>query len=258
VNRLSIAAVTALFAAAALALPNYTGYSGAPGTAGTCAGLCHGSGTGTMQVVGFPAAYEQGQSYVISVLKQSGSSISNFNASVRVGTGTQTAGTITAGYRTATYSTGSEPNGVHLSSDDQDSCTFNWQAPDPAVGDVKLYVAGHQGNQGGPNTVVVLTSSQITGVSEGARRPLGLTFELRPAVAAGPVGIRLSAPTGSHPSLRVVDRGGRLVARIGVPESGQPIVWRPLDRGGRRLAAGTYLVVLQVNGERLVRKLVLK
>jgi hypothetical protein len=258
VNRLHLASGLALVAAAALALPGYIGYSGAPGTDGTCAGPCHGSGTGTIEVVGFPVDYEQGQTYVISVFKQSGSSISNFNASVRVGTGTQTAGTVTAGYRTATYSTGSEPNGVHLSSNDQDSCTFSWQAPDPAVGDVKLYVAGHQGNKSGPNTVAVLISSQMTGVSEGARHPLGLTFELKPTVAAGPVGIRLSAPSGSHPSLRVVDRGGRLVARIGVPESGQPIVWRPLDREGRRLAAGTYLVVLQGNGERLVRKLVLK
>ena len=257
-NRLHIAAVTALFAAAALALPNYIGYSGAPGTTGTCAGQCHGSGTGTIEVVGFPAAYEQGQSYVISVFKQSGSSISNFNASVRVGTGTQTAGTITAGYRTATYSTGSEPNGVHLSSNDQDSCTFSWQAPDPAVGDVKLYVAGHQSNEGGPNTEIVLNSSPMTGVSEGVRRPLGLALALKPTVATNRVEVRLSAPAGSHPSLRVVDRGGRLVARIGVPESGQPIVWRPLDRDGKRLAAGTYLVVLQGNGERLVRKLVLE
>jgi len=147
---------------------------------------------------------------------------------------------------------------VHLSTSDQDSCTFSWQAPDPAVGDVKLYMAGHQGNQGGPNTVAVLTSSPMTGVSEGARRPLGLTFELKPTIAAGPVGIRLSAPAGSHPSLRVVDRGGRLVARIGVPESGQPIVWQPLDREGRRLTPGTYFVVLRGSGERQVRKVVLE
>jgi hypothetical protein len=58
-----------LFAAAALALPGYIGYSGAPGTDGTCAGPCHGSGTGTIEVVGFPVAYEQGQTYVISVFK---------------------------------------------------------------------------------------------------------------------------------------------------------------------------------------------
>lgn len=257
-NRTHVAAILVLMSAVAMAEVSYTGYSGAPGTDGTCAGFCHGSGTGTIQVVGFPAAYTVGQSYVISVVHRGGSPIANFNASVRIGSGSQTAGTITAGYLTATYSTGSEPNGVHLAGRDQDSCTFSWQAPDPAVGDVKLYVAGHQGNEGGPSTVVVLTSPPMTGVSEGARRPLDLTFELKPTVAAGPVGIRLSAPTGSHPSLRIVDRGGRLVARIAVPESDQPIQWLPLDREGRRLAAGTYLVVLQVSGKRLVRKLVLK
>ena len=257
-NRVHVAAILALLTAVALALPSYTGYSGAPGTTGTCAGQCHGSGTGTIQVVGFPAAYEPGQSYVISVFKQSGSSISNFNASVRVGTGSQTAGTITAGFRTATYSTGSESNGVHLSGNDQDSCTFNWQAPGSAVGDVKLYMAGHQGNAGGPNTETILTSSPMTGVSEGVRRPLGVRLALKPTVVTDRVEVRLAAPAGSHPSLRVVDRGGRMVARINVPESGQSILWRPLDRDGERLAAGTYLVVLQCKDERLVRKLVLE
>ena len=258
-NRTLISAALALLAARALASPSFTGYSGAPGTSGTCAGACHGSTGGTIAVVGFPATYEAGQSYVVSVVHRGGSSISNFNASIRVGTGSQTAGTITAGYRTAVYSIGSEPNGVHLSSENQDSCTFGWQAPDPAVGDVKLYLAGHQGSsQSGANTEVVAVASQMTGLSDGTRRPLGFRLRVEPTVANGPVSIRLSAPAESRPSLRVVDRGGRLIARIGIPESGHPITWLPLDREGRRLAAGTYLVVLQGNGERLVRKLVLK
>jgi hypothetical protein len=258
VNRVHVAAILVLLSAVALPFPSYTGYSGAPGTSGSCASTCHGSSGGTIQVVGFPAAYELSQTYVISVFKQSGSSISNFNASVRTASGSHTTGTITAGFRTSTYSTGNEPNGVHLSSNNQDSCTFSWQAPDSSVGDLKLYLAGHQGGQGGANTDLVVTSSPMTGVSEGTRRPLGLTLALEPSIATGQVGIRLSAPSGSNPSLRVADRSGRLVARIGIPKSGQPIVWRPVDRDGRRLAAGTYLVVLQGNGERLVRKLVLK
>ena len=258
-NRVHIAAILVLLAAVASAYPSYTGYSGAPGSSGSCASTCHGTSGGTIEVVGFPATYELSQTYVISVVHGGGSSISNFNASVRTASGSHTTGTITAGYRTATYSTGSEPNGVHLSSNNQDSCTFSWQAPDSAVGDVKLYLTGHQSsNVGGPNTGIVLTSSLMTGVSEGARRPPGLALALQPTVATGEVGIRLSAPAGSHPSLRVVDRSGRLVARIEVPDSGQPFVWQPLDREGRRLAAGTYFVVLQGNGERLVRKLVLK
>ncbi len=258
-NRLHLAAVLALVAAVAIAEPSYTGYSGAPGSSGSCASTCHGTSGGTIEVLGFPAAYELSQTYVISVVHSGGSSINNFNASVRTASGSHTTGTISAGYQTATYSTGNEPNGVHLSSDNRDSCTFSWQAPDTAVGDVKLHLAGHQSsNMGGPNTEIVLTSSAMTGVSEGTRRALGLALTLKPTVATGPVGIRLSAPAGLHPSLRVVDHGGRLVAGIGIPESGQPITWQPLDREGRRLAAGTYFAVLQVSGERLVRKLVLK
>jgi len=98
----------------------------------------------------------------------------------------------------------------------------------------------------------------MIGVSESTRLPLGLTLALEPSVATGQVGIRLSTPSDSPPSLRVADRSGRQVARIGIPKSGQPIVWRPVDREGRRLAAGTHLVALQDNGERLARKLVLK
>jgi hypothetical protein len=258
VNRVYTAATLVLLAAVALAYPSYTGYSGAPGSSGACASTCHGASGGTIEVVGFPAAYELSHTYDISVVHSGGSSISNFNASVRTASGSHTTGTITAGYRTATYSTGNEPNGVHLSSNNQDSCTFSWQAPDTAVGDAKLYLAGHQGSYSGQNTVLVLTSSPMTGISEGPQPLLGLTLTLAPTVVTGRVGIRLSAPSGSHPSLRVVDRGGRLVARIAVPESGQPIVWRPLDHDDRPLAAGIYFVVLQGNGNRLVRKLVLE
>src|SRR5512139_3091218 len=135
-NRIRVLATLALLIAVAMAEVTFTGYSGAPGSGGTCAGECHGGSGGTIQAVGFPTAYTPGQSYVVSVVHRGGSSIANFNASVRIGSGSQTAGTITAGYLTATYSTGNEANGVHLSGRDQDSCTFNWQAPSPGVGDV--------------------------------------------------------------------------------------------------------------------------
>jgi hypothetical protein len=258
VNRTIVVIAVALLVAVAAAEVTYTGYSGAPGASGTCAGTCHGGSGGTIAVVGFAAAYEPGHSYVVSIVHRGGSAIANFNASVRVGSGMQTAGTITAGYLTATYSTGNEPNGVHLSSRDQDSCTFTWQAPSPGIGDVKLYVAGHQGAYGGANTVTTLTATQMTGISEDVSRPLGLALAVEPTVATGSIRVRLSVPEGSHPSLGVLDRSGRLVARIAVPESDQPITWRPVDRDGRHLAAGTYLVVLRDRGERLARKLILK
>lgn len=39
-NRVSVAATRALLVAVALAYTDYTGYSGAPGSGGTCAGTC--------------------------------------------------------------------------------------------------------------------------------------------------------------------------------------------------------------------------
>ena len=87
------------------------------------------------------------------------------------------------------------------------------------------------------------------------RQPLRLALAIEPT---GNVRVRLSEPEGSHASLGVLDRSDRLVARIAVPESDEPITWRPVEREGRRLAAGTYLVVLRDHEERLARKLILK
>jgi hypothetical protein len=199
---------------------------------------------------------------VVSVFKQSGSSISNFNASVRIGSGTHTAGTITAGHLTATYSLGTEPNGVHLSGENEDSCTFDWKAPDSGVGDVKLYLAGHQGNMGGPNTDIALTASQATGVAEAGALP-GPTLALRlePTVATGHVCIRMMLPPGSQVLLRVTDRSGRIRARVNLPgiqTSERTLVWPLADAQGRKLAAGTYFVTLSGHGRTLARKLVIR
>jgi hypothetical protein len=133
-----------------------------------------------------------------------------------VGTGSRTAGTITAGYLTGTYSTGGEPNGVHLSSSNQDSCTFNWQVPDSGIGDVKLYIAGLQGSIDGPNTEIVLTASQAPGVGQGRTLPrsaFGLRIE--PTVASNRILVLMTIPAGSAAALRVTDRTGLIVAHQG-------------------------------------------
>ncbi|MBM3313568.1 hypothetical protein FJY70_03120 [candidate division WOR-3 bacterium] len=262
-NRVSTILATTLLVATALAGPSYTGYSGAPGTSGTCASSCHGPSGGTIEVVGFPAAYELGQTYVVSVVHRGGSSINNFNASVRVGSGSATIGIITAGYRTATYSIGTEPNGVHLSSENRDSCTFTWQAPDTAVGDVKLYLAGHQGrSMNGPNSDIVLTASQTTGVNHGRAMPTS-AFNLRmePTIGAGSFSVRMVIPPGSPGVLRVTDRNGRVVARVSLAPDARPeraLTLTPGDGQARRLTAGTYFVTLSLKGRRLTTKLVVR
>jgi hypothetical protein len=259
--RHAVMALAALFAAAAFAEPGYTGYSGAPGSSGSCAGTCHGGSGGTIAVTGFPLAYEVGQQYLVSVVKRGGATISNYNVSVRVGSGSTQAGAITAGYLTQTYSTGGEPNGVHLAGSDDDSSTFTWQAPDTSVGDVKLYLAGHQGGMNGANTELVLIASQATGVNEGrAARRQDPALSVEPSVATAGIAIRFSLPADARASLRVIDHSGRLVHCFAAPQPGttQAVFWQPCGADGSRLASGTYFVVLTCGGRRMARKLVIR
>lgn len=159
---------TAILLFTATALPisvfahtEYTGYSGAPGSNGTCTSSCHDqfSFAPTVTVSGLPEIYEPGQEYIISVGHTSGNTIKQFNSSVRVGTGSDNAGTITAGWGTEAYETDNETNGVRFSSADSDSGNFIWTAPDSGTGEVRLYWAGLQGTRSfGADTQVVLVS----------------------------------------------------------------------------------------------------
>jgi hypothetical protein len=154
------AAILFAFVSAAFAHPTYTGYSSAPGSKGTCSSSCHGSSGGTMEVSGFPTEYVPGQAYTVAVTHSGGSPIKQFNGSCRVGTGSVNAGTISAGSNTTTYNTSGETNGVHLTSTDLDNAEFVWTAPSSGTGDVRLYVAGHQGTVGGPNTRIVMVAQE--------------------------------------------------------------------------------------------------
>ena len=234
---------------------DYTGYSGAPGSGGACAGACHGSSNGTITVNGFPANYTAGQAYLITVAHNGGSSIENFNASVRVGTGSANAGTITAGTNTAVYSAGGETNGVHFSSAGNASGTFTWTAPNPPVGAVKLYLAGHQGSSAsGKNTEVVLTA-QGAGISEiNGGKVRNAEFRLEQSVVNSHLVMRIDNPE-TPARVRIVDRNGRVVARLAVAAgSNQAVAWPLLDSRNRRLSAGTYYAVFDAPGAHTMAK----
>jgi len=151
-----------LFPALLFARPTYRGYSSAPGTTGTCASSCHGQGAGTVEITGFPESYIPDSTYLITITAVSGSSISNFNGSVRVGTGSTNAGTISSGTNTATYNVTGETNGIHLSANNRTSGTFNWHAPAAGTGNVRLYSASFQGSNmnTGRTTVIQLTATE--------------------------------------------------------------------------------------------------
>jgi hypothetical protein len=143
-----------------LAHTNWVGYSGAPGSSGTCASSCHGTMDGSIKISGFPSRYEPLQQYTVKLYRLSWRRIRQFNLSVRVGDGSENAGVISPGLNTAVYSVTGETNGVRLSAMEQDSATFVWTAPETGTGLVKLYLGGYQGYDApyGKNTTLVLSS----------------------------------------------------------------------------------------------------
>jgi hypothetical protein len=250
--------VLASLALASLALGHatYTGYSGAPGSGGACAGACHGVGGGTITVDGFPTMYTPGQAYVVTVAHNGGSSIENFNASVRVGSGSTNAGTITGGSNTAVYNVSGETNGVHFASAGQESGTFTWTAPDPGVGTVKLYLAGHQGAYSGQNIEIELTATGAGIAESGKQIRTAPAFTVEPTVARTTLVLRAgNLPRAAN--VRVIDGSGRCVARVPIC-AGKDIAvsWPLLDRAGRRLPAGVYHAVLTTSGATLARQFV--
>lgn len=240
-----------------LGLPSYTGYSGAPGSAGTCAGSCHGSGGGTISVSGFPMSYTPGQDYTIRVSRTSGARIANFNASVRIGSGSQNAGAIDAGTSTAVYNVPGETNGVQFASPNHDTGNFTWTAPSPGVGEVRLYLSGLQGtSSSGPNTEIMLTA-EAAGIAEpGNRVRTAPAFTVEPTVARTALFLR-AGNLSRAANVRVIDRSGRCVARVPF-RAGEDIAvsWPLLDRDGRRLASGVYHAVLMTDGATLARQFV--
>ena len=142
---------------------NYTGYSGAPGSNGSCASSCHAqySFVPSVTVTGFPEIYDPGTEYTIMVAHDSGSVINQFNASVRIGEGSDIAGILSEGTGTAIYDTPNETNGAHWSSADTDSGAFIWTAPEGGTGEVRLYWAGLQGSRAfGADTQIVLIAHE--------------------------------------------------------------------------------------------------
>ncbi|MBI5060151.1 hypothetical protein HZB60_10275 [candidate division KSB1 bacterium] len=182
--RIALVALSiSVLAANVFAHANYTGRSGAPGR-NTCASSCHGvvPANGTVQISGFPATYTPGQTYLLTIARLSGGTIVNFNASCRLGTGATNAGVITAGTSTVVYNVTGETNGVHFTTGDLASGTFNWQAPAAGAGTVRLYCGALQTDIDGENTTLVLVSNEAPLLPGIATNPL-------PANHAGDVAI---------------------------------------------------------------------
>jgi hypothetical protein len=239
--------VLGLLSSAAWGHPNYIGYSGAPGTAGSCSISCHHrrNFAPTMTVTGFPETYIPGQSYAIMVAHQSGSTIRQFNSSIRVGSGSTNAGNIYASTNTSTYNTSGETNGVHFYASNQNSGSFLWVAPAAGTGQVWLYFAGLQGSlSSGADTAISLTSLEgTTGIDEPGL-PGAFSLEQNypnPFNSSTVINFSLSRP--GHVKFSIYDLAGRMIYdnsydinRIGTSS----IHWDGQSNQGNNVPSGIY------------------
>jgi hypothetical protein len=244
---------------ACLGHASFIGYSGAPGTSGTCAGSCHGSSGGTITVSGFPASYVPGQAYTIVVRHTGGSTISQFNGSVRRGTGSTNAGTITAGTNTSTYNTSGETNGIHLSSTNRDSGRFTWTAPAAGTGSVKLYLGGLQGSYSGLNTAITQTATeQVTGVEAGSEPTLRVSV-FGPNPFSSHTNISFGLARAGHARLSIHNAAGTEVRTLvddRLDAGRYSVDWDGRSNSGRKVAAGIYCSRLVTGSGTATRKLV--
>jgi hypothetical protein len=252
-----------LMAIISIALPlyahtNYTGYSGAPGSQGTCAYSCHGTAHGTIQIDGFPAEYVPQQTYTITISHAGGNPIIQYNGSCRVGTGSLNAGVISAGTNTETYNVPAETNGIHFSSPNLDSATFSWTAPHQGVGEVRLYIAGQQGSESGPNSTLVIVAAELQSTVEGTTIPSPTQFALLPAYPNpfnASTEISYELPYVGKMSLVICDILGNQVATLfdGIQPSGRyQMTW---NAGG--FSSGIYFCRLSTPGFQSIQKMVL-
>ena len=247
-----------LFSATTAARPSYTGYSGASGSKGTCATTCHGSGTGTITVSGFPSSYEPGKSYTVSVQHTGGSTIANFNASTRKGTTSTIAGSFAALSKTALYTVAEYENGIRASSNNIDAATFTWTAPAAGTGTVSLYLSGSQGTKSGPNTKIVLSSTEqsASAVHETNAAPARYGLEQNFPNPFNPsTEITYQLPSEGHVLLTVHNVLGKEIASVvnGVENAGT----HTIRFNAASLAGGIYFYRLQTGSFTAIRKMLL-
>lgn len=248
-----------ILAPCASAHPYFVGYSGAPGSNGTCSGSCHGTSGGTIQVNGFPSEYVPGQTYDIMISHSGGISIKQFNGSCRIGNGSQNAGVISSGSSTETYNTSGETNGIHMSTTDMNSCMFHWTAPQSGTGEVRLYLAGHQGSRSGQNTVIQLVSvEQATGIDEDNPAGPPNAFVLKgcypnPFNAATVIKYTLTAPADIRIVVyNVLGRKVAILADCSQQAGEHSLVWNASDQ-----PSGVYFARLETKAQSKSIKMVL-
>ncbi|HBC45557.1 MAG TPA: hypothetical protein DCZ43_00780 [candidate division Zixibacteria bacterium] len=253
-----------LFANGVWAHASYTGYSGAPGRQ-ACSISCHHTRdfAPTVAVTGFPQSYVPGQQYSIAVAHNGGTTIKQFNCSIRVGTGSTNAGTIVSSTGTSTYNTTGETNGVHFSAADQNSATFLWTAPASGTGPVRLYWAGLQGTYStGADTQIVLISTEVTsGVDDNTALPNNMSLAQNypnPFNAETIIKFNLAQP--GYVELSICNLLGQEIYNWSsdFDKAGSvSVLWNGKNNSGFDMPSGVYFYQLRTSDGKLTRQMTL-
>ncbi len=248
-----------LWVARAVALPEYIGFSGAPGTHGSCALHCHGTSGGSILVTGFPTQWVPGDTYPVRIGHHSGDAISNFNASVRKANDTPCVGTFVPGPNLELYTSGTDSNALHFTVADQDTGSFLWIAPLTGPDSVELYLSGLQGTDPlGLSTLLRLVAVQAPSSVDDAHSRVGqpMQFEVLNRVVTDYLALRWQTPRPVPVRIEIIGPAGRRLATLdcGTSDGPQSMVWQPLDRYGGSLTPGSYFAVLTTGTTRLTRK----
>ncbi|MCC6475506.1 T9SS type A sorting domain-containing protein [bacterium] len=225
------------------------GNSGAPGT-GRCASSCHGVGTGTVVVSGFPDVYQPDSLYLIQI-SASGEPLKNFNASCRSGESVNPAGVLLGSSTTTIYSVPDEINGVQANALDLNSAEFYWLAPSAGIGQARLYVGAHQGGFTGANSNIALISEEALATSERPLLPSEVSLSVWPNPFNSSASISFEVNTPREADVAVYDVQGRLVKTLfsGIAQSGtNTLAWHP------QTASGLYFVTIVSEGKQITQK----
>ncbi|UCC81235.1 MAG: T9SS type A sorting domain-containing protein [Candidatus Zixiibacteriota bacterium] len=264
-KRALIFSMVLLVASSAFARNSYIGYSGAPGSRGTCAVTCHyrDNFDPSITITGFPEFYEPVQQYTVTIGHTQGSSISQFNGSIRIGNGSENGGIISAGTNTVIYSHAQETNGVKWSSNYTDSGTFIWTAPDAGTGEVRLYYAGLQGSlgNGASHDTVLISNEFTTDVKNTHTLPSGFFLgQNYPNPFNNETVIQIYTPNSGKIRLEIANLLGQRVFEYNRLVTGPEtvnITWDGRYSDGNDLPSGVYFYRLSTENGSLTRKMLL-